>query len=106
MYYTKSENSFSDIGQFDGNLTFSDICQPQPKLNINPISQGVNKGKSDKIATAIDLPVVAAYNSRSLFPKLEHFKIDLIERKIDCAFVSEVWEQSESKEHSLQLLQF
>ena len=103
MYYKESENSFSNIGQYDGNVTISDICQPQPKLNINPISQGVNKGKSDKIATAIDLPVVAAYNSRSLFPKLENFKIDLIERKIYCAFVSEVWEQSESKEHLFQI---
>ena len=52
MYYKESENSLSDIGQFDGNVTVSDICQPQPKLNINPISQGVN---NDKIATAIDL---------------------------------------------------
>ena len=79
----------SDIGQLDGNMSVSEISQAQP-----------NRVKCDKIATAIDLPIVASYNCRSLFPKIDSFKTDMIERQIDCAFASEVSEQSEKKQNS------
>ena len=36
---------------------------------------------------------------RSLFPKLGNFKTDMLERGIEVSFVSEVWEQSENKDH-------
>ena len=38
------------------------------------------------------LPTVANYNLRSLFPKIINFKTDMRERKIDIAFLSEIWE--------------
>ena len=95
--YIESVNNVSDILQLDGNISINETCQaqPQPKPKV--------KGKCDKFTTALDLPIVASYNCRSLFPKVQCFKTDLIERKIDCAFTSEVWEQSESKEHSMKI---
>ena len=75
---------FSNIGQFDGNVSLSET-----QLNT----------KKSKIKTALNLPVVASYNCRSLFPKLGSMKTEIIERKLDCIFASEVWEQSENKEH-------
>ena len=95
--YIESANNVSDILQLDGNISINETCQaqPQPKPKV--------KGKCDKFTTALDLPIVASYNCRSLFPKVQCFKTDLIERQIDCAFTSEVWEQSESKEHSMKI---
>ena len=93
--YNPSDKNFSLIGQLDGNISVSDISQTQPNKKV--------KAKCDKIITALDLPVVASYNCRSLFPKLDSFKTDIIERQIDCSFISEVCEQSENKQHSAEI---
>ena len=93
--YNPSDKNFSLIGQLDGNISVSDISQTQHNKKV--------KAKCDKIITALDLPVVASYNCRSLFPKLDSFKTDIIERQIDCSFISEVWEQSENKQHSAEI---
>ena len=45
------------------------------------------------------LPTVASYNFRSFFPKVGNFKTDMLERQIDVVFASEIWEQSENKDH-------
>ena len=79
-----SSACFSKIEQFDGNISISET-----QLNT----------KNNKIKTALNLPVVATYNCRSLFPKLGSMKSEIIERKLDCIFATEVWEQSENKEH-------
>ena len=42
-------------------------------------------------------------NARSLFPKISNFKNDILERNIDVALVSEVWENSESHEHQEEI---
>ena len=51
----------------------------------------------------MNLPIVAAYNCRSLFPKVQNFKTDMKERQIDCAFLSEIWEQKENKQHMSEI---
>ena len=51
----------------------------------------------------MSLPTVAAYNVRSFFPKVGNFKIDMIERGVSVALVSEIWEKSENKEHIKQI---
>ena len=56
--------------------------------------------KLKKHEVAINLPTIATYNVRSLFPKLNSFKTDMIERAVQVAFISEVWEQKENEEHS------
>ena len=72
----------SDIGQFDGNVS---VCSSSDKI--------------DKITAALSLPTVATYNLRSLFPKIGSLKTDLIERKIDVGFLTEIWEQNQNSKH-------
>ena len=83
-----SDNSdMSDILQLDGN---------------DSISESKNS-KQDKISAALNLPIVATYNVRSLFPKIGNFKTDMLERKISVSFVSEIWERSDKKSIALKL---
>ena len=104
MYGTESESDISNIGQLDGNLTnHSDTgCD---RLNAIPPSKPESNGNSkiDKITAALSLPTVATYNLRSLFPKVGNFTTDMLERQIDCAFLSEIWENIHSKEHQYEI---
>ena len=84
--------SFSNIPQFDGNISI------QSETSKN---SGV---KPDKFQCALNLPVVATYNLRSFFPKVKNVKNDIIERSIDCAFLSEIWEQKENKKHKKEIV--
>ena len=68
--YSDSE---SDICQLDGN---DSVCLD----NVNI--------RQDKITAALNLPTVATYNLRSLFPKVESLKKDLLERKVDVGFLT------------------
>ena len=78
------------IGQLDGNETIlSDI-------NQNSVSESTTR-------EMLIMPTVASYNLRSLIPKINNFKDDILERGIDCAFLSEIWENSESEKHQYEL---
>ena len=57
----------------------------------------------DNISASANLPTVATYNCRSLFPKIGNFKTDLLERKIDVGFACEIWEQKENKVHKQEI---
>ena len=57
----------------------------------------------DKITAALNLPTVATYNCRSLFPKIESLKKDILERSIDCGFLVEIWEQTQNSEHKFEI---
>ena len=81
-----SESDISNIGQLDGNVS---VCQPNVRV--------------DKIAAALNLPTVATYNLRSLFPKIESLKTDLLERQIDVGFLVEIWEQSHKSDHQFEI---
>ena len=79
----------SDIGQLDGNQSvFNDSVQPV---------------KPDKISAALSLPTVATYNCRSLFPKIDSLKTDLLERQIDVSFLTEIWEQNHNNDHKYEI---
>ena len=54
---------------------------------------------NDRVSIALNLPVVATYNLRSLMPNIRNLRTDLLERKIDLAFLQEIWEQSENTDH-------
>ena len=86
-----NDSTISDIGQLDGNVS---VCSDQPKHS---------KNKPDKITAALNLPIVATYNCRSLFPKIESLKKDLLERKIDVGFLTEVWKQTNNIEHRFEI---
>ena len=59
--------------------------------------------KLGKHQIALNLPTIASYNVRALFPKVNSLKKDILERSIDLAFISEIWEVKEKKEHALEL---
>ena len=59
--------------------------------------------KKDKIDVALNLPIVASYNMRSLFPKIQNFTTDILERNIDVAFVTEIWENAENINHQSEI---
>ena len=54
-------------------------------------------GKSKSV-----LPTVATYNLRSLFPKIKNLSTDILERRIDVAFLSETWENELNSDHKAQ----
>ena len=83
----------SIIPQLDGNT--SDVeSESDDSVIIQPNIQ------QDKITTAVDLPAIASYNMRSIFPKLGQLKIDLIERDISLGFFCEIFQKSENKNHA------
>ena len=60
--------------------------------------------KPDKITSALNMPIVATYNMRSLFPKLGNLKTDIFERNIQVAFLCEIWEKSENRMHQYEIV--
>ena len=71
-------------------------------MSIASISDG-NATMYTKTQQALNLPSVATYNMRSVFPKILNLKNDLLERAIDCAFLVEIWEKSEKKQHQYEI---
>ena len=59
--------------------------------------------KADKISAALNLPIVATYNLRSLMPKILCLKNDIFERSVDIGFLQETWEQSDNKTHQFEI---
>ena len=72
-----------DIQQYDGNVSI--------------ISESENNPRKDKVTAALNLPIMATYNVRSLFPKICNFRTDMMERNISVSFVSEIWQGSDKK---------
>ena len=57
----------------------------------------------DRIDSALNMPSVATYNMRSLFPKIHNLRKDILERKIQVAFLCEVWEKPGKQEHKEEI---
>ena len=49
------------------------------------------------------LPIMSVSNVRSLMPKINNFKNDLMERNISLAMLSEVWEKTNCKNHQNEI---
>ena len=49
------------------------------------------------------LPTVSVSNMRSLLPKVNNFKNDILEREISLALLSEVWEVKGKKKHKFEI---
>ena len=84
----------SDIVQLDGNVS---VCSSD-NVNIPKLS----KPKVDKSKVALSLPIVATYNLRSLMPKVQSLKNDLLERSVDIGYLQEIWEQTDNKTHQFR----
>ena len=83
--------------QLDGNVSvnISNLSHPD-KTHSNNV-------KVDKISAALHLPTLATYNLRSLIPKINSLRSDIIERKVDVAFLQEIWEKEGDKTHEFEL---
>ena len=83
--------------QVDGNVS---IASEDENLNVNIVTK---PNKLTKHQVAHNLPTIASYNVRSLFPKINSLKKDIHERSVDVGFISEVWEVKEKKEHAFEV---
>ena len=111
-----SKNESESFAQLDGNVS---ICSNtttnsghHQNINNNGRHQNINKKgrhqnnkkqKKDQISSALCLPVVATYNLRSLIPKIQSLKNDIVERSVSLAFLQEIWEQTDNKSHQFEI---
>ena len=59
-----------------------DIINTTSGDSISTTSGGImNTNSDDRTNSALNMPVVATYNMRSLFPKIGNLKTDILERK-------------------------
>ena len=86
-------NCTETIPQMDGNDSILSVN------SVNSVPQQFEQRNLKKYVVALNLPTVASYNVQSLFPKIQSFKTDMLERAVSVAFVSEIWEQKENFEH-------
>ena len=93
-----SMNNCTDpIPQMDGNDSILSVN------SVNSVPQQFEQRNLKKYEVALNLPTVASYNVRSLFPKIRSFKTDMLERAVSVAFVSEIWEQKENFKHITEI---
>ena len=93
-------DNLSNIGaQLDGNESLSSSQSD----SINNIPENRVSNENDRITSALNLPTLATYNCRSLFPKLGNVRTDILERSIDVAFLCEIWQKKENKNHQAQI---
>ena len=101
------ENESENLVQLDGNISISSDSVPNsPGFPTTKNKKGGHpdkKPRHDKISTAINLPIIATYNVRSLIPKIQSLKNDILERSVSLAFLQEIWEQSDDKNHQFEI---
>ena len=97
-----STSTISDIDQLDGNTSIPPDSPPLKKCGRGPPPQHTTITKMDRLSAAISLPTVATYNLRSLLPKQKNLTTDVKERKVDCAFLQEIWTSEDNKNHQLE----
>ena len=74
------------LAQLDGNISMCSSENSTAGVTIR-----------DKATCALNLPSIATYNMRSVFPKISNLKDNILERSIDCAFLVEIWQKKEKK---------
>ena len=68
---------------------------------IKPVRVTVKRDK--KLLTCLALPKISTSNMRSLIPKVNNFKTDVLEREINLCLLSEIWEQKGKKKHMSEI---
>ena len=80
------ENESENLVQLDGNISISSDSVPNsPGFPTTKNKKGRHPNKKprhDKISTAINLPIIATYNVRSLIPKIQSLKNDNLEMSV------------------------
>ena len=67
------------------------------RTNIPPARRTVRR--NSKLEQSLSLPIITVSNMRSLLPKINNFKTDVLERTVGLALLSEVWEVKGKKKH-------
>ena len=69
---------------------------------MKPILKTVKRVKA--LSTCSVLPLVSVSNLRSILPKIDNFKTDVLKRSIDICLLSEVWEKEGNKKHANEIV--
>ena len=72
-----------------------------PRINLPPVRKTIYR--NNKLLYSQSLPIISVSNMRSLMPKIKNFKIDVLERKIGLALLSEIWEKKGNKKHKFEI---
>ena len=96
----------SDLDQLDGNVSIRSVEPPHRSNSRRDNScrdKPINSRMVGNASVAHHLPVVTVCNMRSLFPKVQNFKLDFFERQVDVSLCCEVWERAENKLHKSKI---
>ena len=77
---------------------FEEHCQ---RKSIRPVRKVIFR--NNKMSEGQALPKISVSNMRSLFPKLNGYKNDIIQREISLSLLSEVWEKKGKRKHKLEI---
>ena len=91
-----------------------DVCYEDPPAwyeAYNPRIRDPRQSRLNRITIKRDnrfvigesLPIIAVSNLRSLAPKLNNFKQDMIEREISVGLLSEVWEKASCRKQQYEM---
>ena len=86
------ENEEQNIPVYVSNIRRQPNIEPRPTMVLRPITI-INQRTEASMA----LPTVAVTNFRSLEPKVENVKNDMIEREIDLLFGTETWHKESNR---------
>ena len=67
------------------------------RKNINPIRRTIRR--NNKLEECLTLPKIGVANIRSLLPKINSYKLDILEREIGLSLLTEIWEVEGKKKH-------
>ena len=59
--------------------------------------------RNSKLFQCLSLPIIAVSNLRSLLPKINNFKTDVLEREIGLSLLSEIWLVKGKKKHMSEI---
>ena len=98
---TKSENSDKDTSDLD--YETDDELDVDTNPYVKSPQQKVNS-RNKKVLQAMSLPLVSVLNARSLYNKVNNFKLFLSELGIEVAIASETWERQDLSLKDLLML--
>ena len=72
-----------------------------PRNKLPPVRKTIYR--NSKLLYSQFLPIISVSNMRSLMPKIKNVKLDVMERKIGLALLSEIWEKNGNKKHKFEI---
>ena len=99
------------VSQYDQDQ-YVDYSEPPPwyekyeKRKVDKNESKCNRKsikRDNKFLKSESLPIISVSNVRSLIPKIENFKNDILERNISLSILSEVWEKVNCKKQQFEL---